>query len=60
MTCDDSVDLFVFGRKYSFGAGQAARGVVEEVLVEQERQALRLHLGKERRAGWTTLPAAMS
>jgi transaldolase/glucose-6-phosphate isomerase len=48
------------GQKYTFGAVKAAQARGDfEVLIERERRALRVHLGKDVYAGLTTLHAAM-
>jgi transaldolase / glucose-6-phosphate isomerase len=52
ITCDDAVDLRVPGQEYTFGIVKAsqARGDFQ-VLAERKRRALRVHLGKDVRAG---------
>ena len=60
ITCDDAVDLPVPGQQYTFGVVKAAQARGDfEVLVERERRALRVHLGKDVHAGLTTLHAAI-
>jgi transaldolase/glucose-6-phosphate isomerase len=61
ITCDDANDLPVPEQKYTFGvvkAGQA-RGDFA-VLAERGRRALRVHLGKNVKAGLATLQAAFA
>ena len=60
ITCDDAVDVPVPGQKYTFGVVKAAQARGDfQVLVERERRALRVHLGKDVAAGLSTLRAAM-
>ena len=60
ITCDDAEDLPVPGQRYTFGVVKAAQARGDfEVLVERERRALRVHLGKDVHAGLTTLHAAI-
>ena len=52
ITCDDAVDLPVSGQKYTFGIVKAAQARGDfQVLAERGRRALRIHLGKDLRAG---------
>ncbi len=52
ITCDDAVDLPVPGQKYTFGVVKAAQARGDfQVLAERKRRALRVHLGKDVRAG---------
>lgn len=60
ITCDDAEDLSVPGQQYTFGVVKAAQARGDfEVLVERERRALRVHLGKDVQAGLATLKAAI-
>jgi glucose-6-phosphate isomerase len=60
ITCDDAVELPVPGQKYTFGAVKAAQARGDfQVLAERGRRALRVHLGKDLRAGLATLQAAI-
>ena len=60
ITCDDSVELPVPGQKYTFGVVKAAQARGDfQVLVERGRRALRVHLGKNLKAGLATLQAAL-
>jgi transaldolase/glucose-6-phosphate isomerase len=60
ITHDDAVNLPVPGQKYTFGVVKAAQARGDfEVLVERGRRALRVHLGKDVRAGLETLRAAI-
>jgi transaldolase / glucose-6-phosphate isomerase len=61
VTCDDATDLPVPGQKYSFGVVKAAQARGDfQVLVERDRRALRVHLGKDVKAGLTQLKAAIA
>jgi transaldolase / glucose-6-phosphate isomerase len=52
ITCDDAVDVPVPGQKYTFGAVKAAQARGDfQVLAERGRRALRVHLGKDVKAG---------
>ncbi|HMF91144.1 MAG TPA: bifunctional transaldolase/phosoglucose isomerase [Candidatus Angelobacter sp.] len=52
ITCDDAVDLPVPEQKYTFGVVKAAQARGDfQVLAERNRRALRVHLGKDVRAG---------
>ncbi len=59
ITCDDAVDLPVPQQKYTFGIVKAAQARGDfQVLVERGRRALRIHLGKDLKAGLARLKAA--
>jgi transaldolase / glucose-6-phosphate isomerase len=59
ITCDDAVDLPVPGQKYTFGVVKAAQARGDfQVLAERERRALRVHLGKDLRSGFSKLQEA--
>lgn len=56
ITCDDAVDLPVPGQKYTFGIVKAAQARGDfAVLAERGRRAVRVHLGKDIKAGLRTL-----
>src|SRR5262249_48420845 len=58
ITCDDAVDLPVPAQKYTFGVVKAAQARGDfQVLAERKRRALRVHLGKDVRAGLERLEA---
>jgi transaldolase / glucose-6-phosphate isomerase len=60
VTCDDSVELPVPGQKYTFGVVKAAQARGDfQVLAARGRRALRVHLGKDLKAGLATLQAAV-
>jgi transaldolase/glucose-6-phosphate isomerase len=60
ITCDDAVDLPVPGQKYTFGVVKAAQARGDfQVLAERQRRALRVHLGKDVKAGLDRLSKAM-
>lgn len=60
ITCDDTVELPVPGQKYTFGVVKAAQARGDfQVLAERGRRALRVHLGKDLKAGLATLQAAV-
>src|SRR5262249_47257600 len=60
ITCDDTVDLPVPGRKYTFGVVKAAQARGDfEVLIERDRRALRAHLGADVAAGLGSLRDAI-
>jgi transaldolase / glucose-6-phosphate isomerase len=60
ITCDDSVELPVPGQKYTFGVVKAAQARGDfQVLADRGRRALRVHLGKDLRAGLAALQAAV-
>ena len=51
ITCDDAIDLAVPRQKYTFGTVKAAQARGDfEVLVQRNRRALRVHLGKDLKA----------
>src|SRR5262245_6560358 len=61
ITCDDAKDLPVPEQKYTFGVVKAAQARGDfAVLAERGRRALRVHLGKDVKAGLGTLRAAIS
>lgn len=61
ITCDDADDLPVPEQKYTFGVVKAAQARGDfAVLAERGRRALRVHLGKDVKAGLNTLQAAVS
>jgi transaldolase / glucose-6-phosphate isomerase len=60
ITCDDTVELPVPGKNYTFGAVKSAQARGDfQVLVERGRRALRAHLGKDLKAGLATLHATI-
>jgi transaldolase / glucose-6-phosphate isomerase len=60
ITCDDAADLPVPEQKYTFGIVKAAQARGDfQVLVERDRRALRVHLGKDLKTGLATLAAAV-
>jgi transaldolase/glucose-6-phosphate isomerase len=60
ITCDDAEDLPVPEQKYSFGVVKAAQARGDfAVLAERGRRALRVHLGKDVKAGLGKLQAAV-
>jgi hypothetical protein len=60
ITCDDAEDLPVPGQQYTFGVVKAAQARGDfHVLAERGRRALRVHLGKDVRAGLATLQSAI-
>ena len=60
ITCDDSIELPVPGQKYTFGIVKAAQARGDfQVLAERGRRALRVHLGKDLKAGLATLQSAV-
>jgi glucose-6-phosphate isomerase len=60
ITCDDSVELPVPEQKYTFGIVKAAQARGDfQVLAERGRRALRVHLGRDLKAGLATLQAAV-
>ncbi len=60
ITCDDAVELPVPGQKYTFGVVKAAQARGDfQVLAERGRRALRVHLGKDLKAGLAELQAAV-
>jgi hypothetical protein len=59
ITCDDADDLPVPGQKYTFGVVKAAQARGDfDVLVQRDRRALRVHLGKDLKAELDRLSAA--
>jgi transaldolase / glucose-6-phosphate isomerase len=61
ITCDNAVDLPVPEQKYTFGVVKAAQARGDfAVLAERGRRALRVHLGKDVKAGLAKLQAAVS
>jgi transaldolase/glucose-6-phosphate isomerase len=60
ITCDDAADLAVPGQKYTFGVVKAAQARGDfNVLAERGRRALRVHLGKNLKAGLKALSKAV-
>jgi transaldolase/glucose-6-phosphate isomerase len=60
ITCDDSVELPVPGQKYTFGVVKAAQARGDfQVLADRGRRALRVHLGRDVKAGLAALLAAV-
>jgi len=60
VTCDDAADVPIPGRRYTFGVVKAAQARGDfQVLAERKRRALRLHLGKDVKAGLTALRDAV-
>jgi glucose-6-phosphate isomerase len=60
ITCDDAADLAVPGQKYTFGVVKAAQARGDfNVLAERGRRALRVHLGKNLKAGLKSLAKAV-
>jgi transaldolase / glucose-6-phosphate isomerase len=60
ITCDDAVDLPVPDQKYTFGVVKAAQARGDfAVLAERDRRALRVHLGKDVKAGLAKLQTAV-
>src|SRR5437588_12509251 len=60
ITCDDANDLPVPAQKYTFGTVKAAQARGDfQVLIERNRRALRVHLGKDLAAGLSALQAAV-
>jgi transaldolase/glucose-6-phosphate isomerase len=61
ITCDDASDLVVPGQKYTFGVVKAAQARGDfAVLAERGRRALRVHLGKDLKAGLNALAKAVT
>jgi transaldolase / glucose-6-phosphate isomerase len=61
ITCDDGDDLPVPEQKYTFGVVKAAQARGDfAVLAERGRRALRVHLGKNVKAGLGKLQAAVA
>jgi transaldolase / glucose-6-phosphate isomerase len=60
ITCDNAVDFPVPEQKYTFGVVKAAQARGDfAVLAERGRRALRVHLGKDVKAGLAKLHAAI-
>jgi len=60
ITCDDANDLAVPDQKYTFGVVKAAQARGDfEVLAERGRRALRVHIGKDVKAGLAKLHATV-
>jgi transaldolase/glucose-6-phosphate isomerase len=60
ITCDDSVELPVPGQKYTFGIVKAAQARGDfQVLADRGRRALRVHLGRDVKAGLAALLTAV-
>lgn len=60
ITCDDAQDVPVPERQYTFGVVKAAQARGDfAVLVERQRRALRVHLGRDVAAGLATLQQAV-
>ncbi len=60
ITCDDALDLPVPGQKYTFGIVKAAQARGDfQVLVERNRRALRVHIGKDVESGLAKLQEAL-
>ena len=60
ITCDDANDLAVPDQKYTFGVVKAAQARGDfAVLAERGRRALRVHLGKDVKAGLAKIQAAI-
>jgi len=61
ITCNDTVDLSVPGQQYTFGVVKAAQARGDfQVLVDRQRRALRVHLGKDVHTGLATLRAVLT
>lgn len=61
ITCDDAVDVAVPGQKYTFGVVKAAQARGDfQVLADRNRRALRVHLGKDVKAGLDKLAKTMA
>jgi len=61
ITCDDANDLPVPGQKYTFGVVKAAQARGDfQVLADRGRRALRVHLGKDVKAGLSQLENAVA
>jgi hypothetical protein len=61
VTCDDATDLPVPGQKYTFGVVKSAQARGDfQVLAERKRRAVRLHLGKDVKAGLDLLTTTIS
>jgi transaldolase/glucose-6-phosphate isomerase len=61
ITCDTADDLQVPDQKYTFGVVKAAQARGDfAVLTERGRRALRVHLGKDVKAGLAKLQSAIT
>ena len=61
ITCDDAADVPIPGQKYTFGIVKAAQARSDfQALAERGRRILRIHLGKDVRAGLDKLEAAIN
>src|SRR5437763_1557918 len=61
ITCDAAVDVPVPGAKYTFGIVKAAQSRGDfQVLANRGRRVLRVHLGKDVKAGLSALKTAVS
>jgi hypothetical protein len=61
ITCDDAVDVPVPGQKYTFGIVKAAQARGDfQVLADRGRRALRVHLGKDVKAGLSELSKSVT
>jgi transaldolase / glucose-6-phosphate isomerase len=61
ITCDDAVDVPIPGQKYTFGIVKAAQARGDfQVLADRGRRALRVHLGKDVKAGLSELSKAVT
>ncbi len=61
ITCDDTSDIAVPGRVYSFGVVKAAQASGDlAVLTERDRRVLRVHLGTDVAKGLSELQAAFN
>jgi len=61
ITCDAAVDVPVPGAKYTFGIVKAAQSRGDfQVLADRGRRVLRVHLGKDVKAGLSALKTAVS
>jgi transaldolase / glucose-6-phosphate isomerase len=59
ITCDDAADVPVPGQKFTFGIVKAAQARGDfDVLVQRDRRALRVHLGKDLKIELDRLAAA--
>jgi transaldolase / glucose-6-phosphate isomerase len=60
ITCEDEIELPVPEQKYTFGVVKAAQARGDfQVLAERGRRVLRVHLGRDLRAGLQTLTAVV-
>jgi transaldolase / glucose-6-phosphate isomerase len=60
ITCDDMVELPVPGQKFTFGVVKAAQARGDfQVLADRGRRALRVHLGRDVKAGLAKLTSAV-